>query len=189
MDWLHHFIDRHKRDVQPGYLNKVMSLAQSSCPVGTLNMNNIEPVVLAEHFLRCVPENTGLSGIRGHSEFVISSGLELGICMLVLFGSLIQHSSEEVLIFPVAETPASVHSGKSLTFPLHRTLHTGIGQMLQIALSSGGNLFSTWYFPKYNCNFNQAPWCKPLNPLSREAEAGSSLWILGKPVENKASEF
>ena len=90
-------------------------------------MNNIEPVVLEENFLRCVPENTGSSNLQGHSEFLIYSGLELGICMLALFGSLLQHTSDEVLIFPAAETSASVHSGKSLTFPLHRTLHTGSG--------------------------------------------------------------
>lgn len=79
----------------------------------------------------------------GPLGIVISSGLELGICMLFLFGSLLQHTSEEVLIVLAAEKPASVHSGKSLTFPLHRTLHTGSGQMLQKALSSGGNLLST----------------------------------------------
>ena len=106
-------------------------------------MNNIQPVVLAENFPRCVPENTGSSNLQGHSEFVIYSGLELGICMLALFGRLLQHSSEEVLIVLAPETSTSVHSGKSLTFPLHRTLHTGNGQMLQIALFSGGNLFST----------------------------------------------
>ena len=139
--------------------------------------------MLEQHFLWCVPENTGSSGDLGPQRICDFSGLELGICIQALFGNLWYHSLRMVWSsLKLTHLPGFILK-RSILFSPENIFH---GKWENVAESFVQRWKSIVYmiFFEIKLQFQPGPMLNNFKSNMMGDASVSSMWLQGKPAEN-----